>query len=46
VQALAEIYSVSMNSQLKASGVMTITVIIYWDWYKSLCLGFFLAEPE
>ena len=30
---LAGIYSVRMDSRLKISGMTTITVIIYWDWY-------------
>ena len=34
---LAGIYSMRMDSRLKTSGMMTITVIIYWDWYNKVC---------
>jgi len=38
---LAGIYSVCMDSRLKTSGMTTITVIIYWDWYNAPhCVGF------
>ena len=36
---LAGIYSVRMDSRLKTSGMTTITVIIYWDWYKVALSG-------
>ena len=36
---LAGIYSVQMDSRLKTSGMTTITVIIYWDWYNSIQNG-------
>jgi len=31
---LAGIDSVRMDSRLKTSGMTTITVMIYWDWYN------------
>ncbi len=44
---LAGIYSVQMDSRLKTSGMTTITVIIYWDWYyiTKLEINFHCAKP-